>query len=128
MSSRYEYSQVSATGVVDNDNASLDLYASPGATMYLYIERLNISVYEAAAGAGATVARGSGAAVARGTAGCGFGASVVLATGVSFLTAAAGSAFGFSLSGLAFSKASSIVLFSPAGLAFSSVTICPTRP
>lgn len=53
MSSRYEYSQVNKTGIVDNDtDAHIDLVANPGSTMFVYIERLSLSVFVAAAGGG----------------------------------------------------------------------------
>lgn len=52
MSNRIEYPQVSSSGVATNDDASLDLVSNPGTTMFVNITRINISVYEAAAGGG----------------------------------------------------------------------------
>lgn len=56
MSSRYEYAQINATGIVSgDDNAAVDLAANPGAGQYIYIEKLVVSVYEAAEGGGGIV-------------------------------------------------------------------------
>ena len=55
MSSRYEYPQVNATGEVSNDAGSLDLVSNPGSVLYLYLDRLNISVFRAASGGGGYV-------------------------------------------------------------------------
>jgi hypothetical protein len=52
MSNRYEYPQISATGQVTNDSASLEVVSSPGSVTYLTIERVNFSVFEAASGGG----------------------------------------------------------------------------
>lgn len=52
MSNRYEYPQVNCVGEVTNDSANLDLVAVQGSTMYIYIENINFSVYEAAIGTG----------------------------------------------------------------------------
>ncbi len=52
MSSKYDYSQVVNTGIVDNTDASLNLVSSTDvhSDRYLYIEDIDISVVEAAAG------------------------------------------------------------------------------
>lgn len=52
MSERYEYPQVSASGVVNNETASLDLVTNPGSAMFVYIEQLTMSVFIAASGSG----------------------------------------------------------------------------
>jgi hypothetical protein len=51
-SNRYEYPQVSSYGQVTNDSNALELVSSPGTTLILYIERITISVFEAAVGGG----------------------------------------------------------------------------
>lgn len=55
MSSRYEYGQVSVAEDVSNSEASVDLVSDPGDTVYLYLEKLNISVYRAATGGGGII-------------------------------------------------------------------------
>jgi len=54
MGTKFDYPRVSKTGIVDNENASLQIISSESkhATLYLYIERLNFSVYKAAVGGG----------------------------------------------------------------------------
>lgn len=46
MSNKYDYPQVNEVGEVTNDDASLEIVEAPGEGLYLFIERLNISVYE----------------------------------------------------------------------------------
>jgi len=55
MSNRHEYPQVNATGEVSNAAGSLDLVSNPGSVTYLYLDRLNISIFQAAAGGGGIV-------------------------------------------------------------------------
>jgi hypothetical protein len=55
MSSRYEYPQVSAAVDVSNAAGSQDLVSDQGDAVYLYVEKLNISVYRAATGGGGIV-------------------------------------------------------------------------
>ena len=56
MSNRYEYAQVNAAGIVNNDEAgAVDLVENPGTGQYIYIEKLTVSVYEAAEGGGGIV-------------------------------------------------------------------------
>src|SRR3990167_4429332 len=55
MSQRLEYTQLNEAVTVTNDDASKDLVATPGSGIYVYIEKLNISVYEAAIGGGGVI-------------------------------------------------------------------------
>lgn len=55
MSSRYEYPQFNAVGTVSNETGSLTLVAEPGPTLYLYVEKISISVFSAAVGGGGVV-------------------------------------------------------------------------
>lgn len=55
MSSRYEYGQFSGAGDVNNERGAVELVANPGAGQYLYVEKIHISVYRAAAGGGGLV-------------------------------------------------------------------------
>lgn len=52
MSNRYEYSQVNASAQVTNESASADIITNPGSAVYICIERVVFSVYEAAVGGG----------------------------------------------------------------------------
>src|SRR3990167_2669790 len=52
MSSRYEYPQVSVSGQATNEDASVDLVSNPGSTMFVYIEKLDLSVFKASSGGG----------------------------------------------------------------------------
>lgn len=55
MANRYENMVVSAASEVDNSSGSATLVEAPGPTLYLWIERLNISVSKAATGGGGEV-------------------------------------------------------------------------
>ena len=56
MSNRYEYAQVNGSGIISNDDAaSVELVANPGTGQYIYIEKLTVSIYEAAEGGGGIV-------------------------------------------------------------------------
>ena len=52
MSNKAQFTQVYAYGDVENENANLELLAMQTANTYLYIEKLTLSVYEAAIGEG----------------------------------------------------------------------------
>lgn len=52
MSNKYKYQQISATGQVTNAEASLEIVSNPGSDIYLSIEKVNFSVFEAAIGGG----------------------------------------------------------------------------
>ncbi|TAL13928.1 hypothetical protein EPN95_04545 [Patescibacteria group bacterium] len=52
MSNRYEYPQINAAGQATNEGASVDLVSNPGSTMFVYIEKLDLSVFKAASGGG----------------------------------------------------------------------------
>jgi hypothetical protein len=55
MSDRVQYPQVNFAEEVTNDSASADLVSNPGETMYVYLERAVISVFQAASGGGGYV-------------------------------------------------------------------------
>lgn len=55
MSSRYEYPQFNATGTVNNEEGALEIVANPGSSIYLYVEKISISVFVAAVGGGGIV-------------------------------------------------------------------------
>ena len=52
MSTKYKYPQWRCSSFADNDNASLELQSSPGEDQYVHIEKMNISIYQAAKGGG----------------------------------------------------------------------------
>ena len=52
MSNKSQFTQVYAYGDVENESANLELLAMQTANTYLYIEKLTLSVYEAAIGGG----------------------------------------------------------------------------
>ena len=52
MSTKYKYPQWRCNGVVDNENASLDLKSAPGEDQYIHIEKMVISIYQAAKSGG----------------------------------------------------------------------------
>lgn len=52
MSNKYKYQQISATGQVTNDAASLEVVSNPGSELYLSLESINFSVFAAAIGGG----------------------------------------------------------------------------
>lgn len=52
MANRYENMQASGVAEVSNSSASATLIASPGSTLYLYLESLSYSVSRAATGGG----------------------------------------------------------------------------
>ena len=46
------YHQLGATAILSNDDASVDVIPNPEQGMYLYVEKMNVSVYESAIGGG----------------------------------------------------------------------------
>ena len=52
MSDKYRYPQFNGFGEVSNTNAQVEIVASPGETMYAYIEHMAFSIHEAAQGGG----------------------------------------------------------------------------
>lgn len=55
MSNRHDYQQVNEVGEVTNASANLDLVSNPGSATYLNIEKVVVSVFKAASGAGGYV-------------------------------------------------------------------------
>src|SRR3990167_562258 len=55
MSDRDKYPQFSEAGEVTNAAASLDLVSNPGSALYVNIERVVLSVYQAGSGGGGIV-------------------------------------------------------------------------
>jgi hypothetical protein len=55
MSTRFEAPQINEVGEVSNSNGSNTIVPAPGTGMYVYIEKMTISVFRAAIGGGGIV-------------------------------------------------------------------------